>query len=182
MCHISKVTTMKKSVLLVCIIAWISGIDARAQAKDYRSDGYHGNVMVTDYLGVFIGAETIHGVMAGRHNFIGAGAGFFLFPNSAHPTYLNVFADYHSYLKDKRSTPVLGIKAGVSHALNYYGNGGIQFRNGLLVEPSFSWSWGLKSGNGLSLGLGFVGIFPVGESRTSRTVLPLPKLSFGFEF
>ena len=40
----------------------------------------------------------------------------------------------------------------------------------------------MKSGNGLTLGLGAALYMPVGESRTDKKVLPMPKLSFGFEF
>ena len=120
--------------------------------------------------------------MFDRHNYLGVGVGGFIFPNSSHPTFMNAFLDYHNYLSKKASTPVLGLKAGGSHSFNYEGLSGVKFKNAVLIEPSLGWSWGLKSGKGLTLGLGAALYLPVGESRTDKKVLPMPKLSFGFEF
>ena len=173
---------MKKIVLLLSIFACIASVNTQAQVRDYRSNGYHGNIGIVDYLGVYVGAETSHGVMIDRYSFLGLGVGLFVLPNNTHPTYLNAFADYHIYLKDNISTPVLGIKAGVSHSLDYEKNSGIQFENGVLIEPSFSWSWGMRNGKGLTLGLGMTNIFPIGDSRTDKKILPLPKISFEFVF
>lgn len=175
---------MKKFIGIIVLTAALSlmGLNLMAQSKDYRSTGYHGNVMITDHLGVFVGAETSHGYMFDRHNYLGAGVGGFVFPNESHPTYMNAFIDYHHYLKDKPGTFVMGMKAGYSHAFNYEGNGGITFKNGVLVEPNVGWSWQLRSGKGLSLNLGASMIVPVGESRTNKKVILLPKLSFGFAF
>lgn len=77
------------SFLTALSIACLSpGGESFAQSGNGRTAGYHGNVMVTDHLGVFVGLETSHGYMFDKHN----------------------------YLKD-RSSLVLGMKTGWSHAL-----------------------------------------------------------------
>ncbi|MDE5890433.1 MAG: hypothetical protein K2H10_05385 [Bacteroidales bacterium] len=138
-------------------------------------------MMIIDYLGVFVGLETSHGYMFDKHNYFGAGIGGFILPNKSHPTYMNAFLDYHNYLKEK-NTLVLGMKAGWSHSFNYVQNSGIQYENGILLEPNIGWSWLLGSRRGLNLGLGAAIIIPAGDSRTDRKVLPMPKIFFGFEF
>ncbi|MBR0532079.1 MAG: hypothetical protein IJJ96_05670 [Bacteroidales bacterium] len=171
---------LSKRFLLIAAALAVVSFSAMAQTRDYRGKGYKGSVSITDQLGVFVGAETSHGYMFDRHNYLGVGAGGFVFPNSSHPTFLNIFVDYHNFLLDKASTPILGLKAGGSHS--FYNNGNIKFNNAVVIEPSTGWSWGLKSGNGLTLGLGAALYIPVSESMTDQKVLPMPKLSFGFEF
>lgn len=175
---------MKNNIwsIIFTITLSLIGISVMGQSRDYRSIGYKGNIMLTNHLGVFIGAETSHGYMFDRHNYLGIGVGGFIFPNENHPTYINTFIDYHNYLKEKSNTFLIGMKAGYSHAFNYERNSGITFKNGILVEPNIGWSWQLKSGYGLSINLGVSMIVPTGNSRTNKKVLPMPKLSFGFEF
>lgn len=171
--------------LVVTAAFAVISFSALAQTHDYRGKGYKGSVSITDQYGVFVGVETSHGIMFDRHNYLGVGVGGFIFPNSDHPTFMNTFLDYHNFLSNKASTPVLGLKAGGSHCFNYEGGNGlteVKFKNAVVIEPSAGWSWGLKSGNGLTLGLGAALYMPVGESRTDKKVLPMPKLSFGFEF
>ena len=170
--------------LVVAAVLVVISLGASAQTHDYRGKGYKGSVSITDQFGVFVGVETSHGYMFDRHNYLGVGAGSFVFPNSSHPTFLNVFVDYHNFLSNKASTPILGLKAGGSHSFYNNGNGltDVKFKNAVVIEPSTGWSWGLKSGNGLTLGLGAALYIPVGESMTDQKVLPMPKLSFGFEF
>ena len=100
-------------------------------ADDYRDKGYKGSVSITDQFGVFVGAETSHGYMFDRHNYLGVGVGGFVFPNSSHPTFMNVFVDYHNFLSNKASTPLLGLKAGGSHSFYNNGNGltDVKFKN-----------------------------------------------------
>ena len=172
--------TLIKLIISICAMFLIC-ISAHAQDGNGRSEGYRGNLAITDHLGVFIGAETSHGYMFDSHNYLGLGIGGFVLPNDSHPTYMNAFIDYHNYLRDN-NTLVLGVKTGWSHAFNYQKDSGINFENGILCEPNIGWSWSLNSGNGLYLGLGASLIFPLGESRTEKTVLPMPKISFAFEF
>jgi hypothetical protein len=173
---------LSKRLLVVTAVLAVVSFNATAQTDDYRGKGYKGSVSITDQFGVWVGAETSHGIMFDRHNYLGVGVGGFIFPNSSHPTFMNAFLDYHNYLSKKASTPVLGLKAGGSHSFNYEGLSGVKFKNAVVIEPSLGWSWGLKSGKGLTLGLGAALYLPVGESRTDKKVLPMPKLSFGFEF
>lgn len=172
--------TLIKLIISICAMFLIC-ISAHAQDGNGRSEGYRGNLAITDHLGVFIGAETSHGYMFDSHNYLGLGIGGFVLPNDSHPTYMNAFIDYHNYLKDN-NTLVLGVKTGWSHAFNYQKDSGIKFENGILCEPNIGWSWYFNSGYGLYLGLGASLIFPLGESRTEKTVLPMPKISFAFEF
>lgn len=168
-------------LLLIAVLA-VSSLNVSAQIPSFREQGYKGSVSLTDHLGVFVGAETSHGFMLDNHNYLGLGVGGFVFPNADHPTFMNVFLDYQNYLMNKASTPTLGMKAGFAHAFNYEENVGIHFKNAILLEPNVGWSWGLKSGKGLSLGLGASLFLPVGEARTDKKVLPMPKISFAFEF
>ena len=155
---------------------------AFAQVPDFRSKGYKGSVSLTDHYGVFVGAETSHGYMFDSKNYLGVGFGGFVLPNDAHPVFLDFFVDYQHYFKNERSTPMVSIKSGFSHSINYADTPGVKYGNALLLEPNVGWSWGLKSGKGLTLALGSTLYFPVGASRTDRKVLPLPKLTFSFEF
>ena len=118
-------------------------VSSYAQNSNGRSRGYHGNLAITNHLGVFIGAETSHGYMFDGHNYLGLGIGGFVLPNNNHPTYMNTFIDYHNYVKDN-NTLVLGVKAGWSHAFNYQKDSGIKFENGILCEPNIGWSWCFK--------------------------------------
>ena len=110
----------------------VPGGESFAQSGNGRTAGYHGNVMVTDHLGVFVGLETSHGYMFDKHNWLGGGINVFVFPDTNLPTYMNVFVDYHNYLKE-RSSLVLGMKAGWSHAFNY-DNGGVNYKNGIFFR------------------------------------------------
>ena len=171
-----------KSFFVAAAALALVTFSASAQMHDYRDKAYKGSVSITDQLGVWAGLETSHGIMLDRHNYLGVGIGGFIFPNSEHPTFMNAFLDYHNYLSNKTSTPVLGLKVGGSHCLNFDEVTGCKFKNAVLVEPSVGWSWGLKSGHGLTLGIGAPMYMPVGVSRTDKKVIPMPKISFGFEF
>ena len=181
LCKIDKVMKCFIRLLVSVETLCLMTICAYAQTSNSRTQGYHGNITLTDHLGVFVGVETSHGYMLDNHNYIGLGVGGFILPNNSHPTYMNTFFDYHNYLRDK-STLVLGVKAGWSHAFNYLKDSGIKYKNGVLCEPNIGWSWCLQSGKGLYLGLGATLVFPFGDSRTDQKVLPLRKISFGLEY
>ncbi len=153
-----------------------------AQTPDFRNKGYKGSASIIDLLGVFLGAETSHGYMFDSHNYLGAGVSGFFLLGDQNPFYLNFFADYQHYFGNKKSAPVLAFKAGYSRAVNYDTFFEVTYKNGVLLEPSFGWNWGFKSGKGLTFSLGCSSVIPVGESRTSRKILPLPKIALAFEF
>ena len=169
-------------VLLAGVLILASFIGASAQ-NDYRSKGYKGGVSITDHFGVFVGAETSHGYMFNRNVYLGAGIGGYIFPNGTeNPYFGEAFLDFHSYLRDKKGTPVVGLKTGYMHGFDYENKGGMKLQNGLFVEPNVGWSWGLRSGHGLTISLGGKVIAPLGDKRTDQKTLFMPKLSFGFEF
>ena len=68
------------------------------------------------------------------------------------------------------------------HGFDYENKGGMKLQNGLFVEPNVGWSWGLRSGHGLTISLGGKVIAPLGDKRTDQKALFMPKISFGFEF
>ena len=98
------------------------------------------------------------------------------------PMFANTFIDYHNYVKDKKNTLVLGIKLGHSLALNYMSDYGTKYKNAILLEPNIGWNWQFRRGGALYLYCGVSTLFIVGESRTSKKYIPLPKLGVGFEF
>ena len=169
-------------VLLAGVLIVTSCIGASAQ-NDYRSKGYKGSVSITDHYGVWLGAETSHGYMFNRNIYLGAGIGGYIFPNGTeNPYFGEAFLDFHSYLRNKKGTPVVGLKTGFMHGFDFEKKDGMTLENGLFVEPNVGWSWGLRSGPGVTIGRGGTGIAPLGDKRTDKKALLMPKISFGFEF
>ena len=176
--------------IFITSVAALLCVCSFASEPAFRSIGYKGNASLTDQLGVFIGLDTSHGYMIGSQHYVGVGAGAFIFPNGTdYPMFLNAFADYQFYMrKYASSSPFIGVRAGFSHAFKYEEKSGINFKNAVLAEPSFGWSWGLKSGQGLAVSIGLPMYIPVWinmprwERRTDKPVLPMPKISFTFEF
>ena len=158
-------------VLLAGVLILTSCIGASAQ-NDYRSKGYKGSVSITDHYGVWLGAETSHGYMFNRNIYLGAGIGGYIFPNGTeNPYFGEAFLDFHSYLK-----------TGFMHGFDFEKKDGMTLENGLFLEPNVGWSWGLRSGQGFTIGLGGKVIAPLGDKRTDKKALLMPKISFGFEF
>ena len=155
---------------------------ASAQKKDHRDPGFRGYAAITDQLGVFVGDDFSLGHMFDRKNYLGLGVSAFTLPSHSLPFYGNVFGEYRHYFKESKNSMFIGSKAGFSHSFKYDEKPGITFKNGIMVEPNFGWSWGLKSGNALELLLGVNLTMPVGERRTSRSIMPLPKIGFAFSF
>lgn len=79
-----------------------------------------------------------------------------------------------------KSTPVAGIKLGYARAVHPLN----QEISAFEVQPAIGWSWGLNSGNGLTLMLGAkILTVPLQVSETNTMPLSvLPALSFAFEF
>lgn len=154
-----------------------------AQTKDFRSPGYKGSISLMDQYGVWAGLETSHGLMFDRHNYLGLGMNASIcLPklDETPPVFSNFFVDYHNYLFDKNSTPVLGVKAGYMTALNSKKTNGWRFTQAVFVEPNIGWSWAMKNGCGFTTNLGAAFYKPVGHSSTNLVVMP--KLSLTLEF
>ena len=123
-------------LVLVGALAVVSCLVSSAQ-NDYRSKGYKGSVSITDQFGVWLGAETSHGYMFNRNIYLGAGIGGYIFPDGTdNPYFGEAFLDFHSYLKDKKGTPVLGLKTGLMHGFNYENASGMKLKNGFFFEPN----------------------------------------------
>ena len=69
------VMRLSKRFFVVTAVLAVVSFSALAQTHDYRSKGYKGSVSITDQLGVWVGAETSHGFMFDRHNYLGVGVG-----------------------------------------------------------------------------------------------------------
>ena len=154
-----------------------------AQTKDFRAPGYKGSVSLIDQYGVWAGFETSHGIMLDRHNYLGAGMSVsFCLPElgDTPPVFGQFFVDYQNYLLDKRSTPVLGVKAGYMKALNEKKASGWTFTQAAFIEPDAGWNWRMKNGCGLTTSLGAAMFKPVGDS--SKNFVVMPKFSLTFEF
>ena len=173
---------MKTKRFLAAIALACLCLCASAQTKDHRDPGFQGYAAITDQLGVFVGADVSLGAMLDRMNYLGAGVGAFVYPGDEWPLYGNLFVDYRHYFKDAKNSFFLGSKLGFSHAFGYDDLPQMTYNNGILAEPNLGWSWGLKSGNALELAIGATMLAPVGERRTNRNLMCLPKISFGFSF
>ena len=147
--------------------------------SDFRSRGYKGSILYTNHYFVWQGIETSHGYMFNRHHYLGAGVGAFFLPFDSMPAFGRVFAEYNAYIKEKSSTPTAGVKLGFCHALNY--NSDRKFRNAAEIEPALGWSWTLKSGKGLLLGLSYP-FYVTSKPETKVSIYGMPKISFGIEF
>lgn len=147
--------------------------------SDFRSRGYKGSVLYTNHYFVWQGIETSHGYMFNRHHYLGAGVGAFFLPFDSMPAFGRVYAEYNAYIKEKGSTPTAGVKLGFCHALNY--NNDCKFRNAAEIEPALGWSWTLKSGKGLLLGLSYP-FYVTSKPETKVSIYGMPKISFGIEF
>lgn len=121
-----------------------------AQEHNYREKGYKGSVSYTNAILVWNGFDTSHGYMFNEHHYLGAGGGVFFVPSDDFPTIAHFFVDYHAYWFDKKSTPVAGIKLGYARSLHPSEPNPL---SAMEIEPSIGWSWGLKSGYGLTLSL-----------------------------
>ena len=173
---------MKLKKLFVALSLVCLCLCASAQTKDHRDPGFRGYAAITDQLGVFVGADFAVGKMFDRKNFLGVGVSAFVLPNDVLPLFGSVFGEYRHYFKETKNSMFIGSKVGYCHGFKYEDKYGMTFKNGILVEPNFGWSWGLKSGNALELLIGANVVAPLGETRTSRKLLPLPKIGFAFSF
>lgn len=149
-----------------------------SQEKNYRSKGYKGSVSFTNTAVVWNGLDTSHGYMFNEHNYLGIGCGFFMVPNlDSNPTIVHAYLDYHVYCLKKRSTPMAGIKLGYARSV-YPPDGWL---SAMEAEPRIGWSWGLNSGNGLTLTLS-AKIMTLTIDYVQYVLQVLPSLSFAFEF
>ena len=172
---------MKKSILtFMAMLAAVLVADAQIPA--FRAKGYKGNVSYTNQYFVWQGIETSHGYMFDSHHYLGGGAGVFLAPiDDVPPAFAYVFAEYSFYIMNRKSTPFASVRIGACQALDEKDvDGHFKFSFAAIAEPAIGWSWGLKSGKGLLLGIA-LSLF-VSNDGFSTSVQMMPKLSFGFEF
>lgn len=166
------------TLLLLCCIG------LGMQAQGYRAPGYKGSVSLADMGYAFIGVETSHGYMLSENHYLGAGAGAYIFPDGKdYPKFGIAFIDYQAYLLDKKSTPFLGCKVGAFHVFKRTDrDGGAFVEDAVMAEPGVGWTWGLNSGQGLSVSLGIPVLFPVGNNYGHKKVYTAPHILFTFEF
>ena len=169
-------------IMLVIAMAFAS-FALSAQTKDFRTPGYKGSVSLIDQYGVWAGFETSHGIMFDRHIYLGLGSSVsFCLPelDGDTPVFGNLFVDFQGYLLDRKSTPVLGYKAGFMKALNANQSSGWNFTKAAFIEPNAGWSWIMKNGSGFTTSLGAAVYKPLGNSTKNYVIMP--KLSLTFEF
>lgn len=156
------------------------GMASIAQVPGFREKGYKGSVSYNNMVLAWNGVSTSHGYMFNSHHYLGAGAGVFglLAFDEDGVAVADIFLDYKAYWFDRPSTPVAGVK------LCYLRSLGSDYSDPLKMlglEPSIGWSWGLKSGKGLSLQLG-CRIAGSVDYKDSRLLECLPTLTFSFDF
>lgn len=174
-----------KNILRIALAAAIAFActTVSAQTNDFRAPGYKGSVSLIDQYGVWAGLETSHGIMFDRHNYLGAGMSVsFCLPELGEtiPIFGQFFVDYQNYLLDKKSTPVLGVKAGYMKALNEKKTTGWNFTQAAFIEPDLGWNWAMKNGCGFTTSLGASMFKPIGDSN--KDFCFMPRLSLTFEF
>jgi len=168
---------------LIAVFVTILAINANAfsQIPSFRERGYKGNVSYTNMFFVWNGFDTSHGYMFNEHHYLGGGTGFCIVPDGLDfPTFVHLYADYHAYCFKKASTLVAGIKLGYAKSVLPES----WDLNAFELEPNIGWSWGLKSGHGITLSLGaYIITSTVNITEiSSSAVAALPRLSLSFEF
>ena len=170
-----------KKILIIALGVLFMCTPLFSQETNYRSKGYKGSVSYTNTLLIWNGLDTSHGYMFNEHHYLGVGGGFYMVPDfTTNPAIVHAYLDYHAYWFDKRSTPLAGIKLGYARSIHPADS----YLSAMEIEPNIGWSWGLKSGKGLTLTLG-AKILTVPVNFTENSSLPmsvLPSLAFAFEF
>ncbi len=155
---------------------------ARKEIPAYRQKGYAGSVSLNSFVFI-LGLETSHGYMFDEHHYLGAGAGFNIFPvwypfpafTTAYDT--QIFVEYKAFLRKRSNTPVLGARAAFTH-MWWKDDGQMQMREVVGLEPVFGWDWKLKDSFGLNVALGVQLMYNI----TNDNFGALPRVSFGFQF
>lgn len=165
------------SIIFICMVC----INLYSQEHNYRDKGYKGSISYTNKILIWNGFDTSHGYMFNERHYLGGGLGCYLgmYGNSGIPIIMRIYADYHAYWYDRTSTPVAGIKLGYARSINQN-----EALSEMEIEPNIGWSWGTKSGFGLTLSFGLIiSNTPVHFSESSSLPFSLaPSLSFAFEF
>ena len=153
-------------------------------ASDLRSPGYKGSVSLLYHGLPCVGVETSHGVMLNTHHYLGAGGGFFVFPDGkGYPSFAEAFLDYRAFILKRGSTPIAGVKVGYLRSLWEEARGytnGYNFKQGLSIQPEIGWSWALGPKYGLSLSAGANLIFPM--EKHNKPLFVAPRAAITFEF
>lgn len=172
---------MKTIYKIMLVIAMtFASFALSAQTKDFRTPGYKGSVSLIDQYGVWAGLETSHGVMFDRHIYLGLGSSVSVclpeLDGGNTPVFGNLFVDFQGYILDRKSTPVLGYKAGFMKTFNMKESN----TNAVFIEPNVGWSWIMKNGCGFTTSIGAAVYKALGPS--TNNFVTMPKLSLTFEF
>ncbi len=171
---------------IIAVLVFVIAISANAfsQIPSFRERGYKGNVSYTNMIVIWNGIDTSHGYMFNEHHYLGGGVGFYLVPDgTTYPTVVHFYADYLAYCFKRASTLVAGMKAGYARIVHPPMDDSI---NTFEFEPNIGWSWGFKSGQGLTLTLGtYILTMPHyfdANPNQSWPVTVIPRMSLSFEF
>lgn len=171
-----------KRILAVLVIVFAFSANAFSQIPSFREKGCKGSVTYSNmYLVRYNGVETSHGYMFNENHYLGGGAGAYYTPDGLDSNAIvHFFADYHAYCFDKASTLVVGLKLGYAKPVFPY----LSNYHYLEMEPNVGWSWGLNSGNGLTLTLGTYSLTSIvkGYGEISIAIKLLPRMCLSYEF
>jgi hypothetical protein len=170
---------MKKGLLsFLVFLAMLISARAQESVPAYRTSGYKGNVSFTSIGFLWNGIETSHGLMLNDIFYLGGGGGMLVGAVGKAAFAGSVFIDTKAYWIPRENTPTTGIRVG--YLRNFSGE-----TNNFEANFTVGWSWGLASGNGLSLNVGLSAVLPSGISYVAIDlphVSLTPVVSLAFEF
>lgn len=169
---------MKKGLLLLLLFATLISARAQESVPAYRTSGYKGNVSFTSIGFLWNGIETSHGYMFNDKYYLGGGVGMLVGAVGKAAFAGSVFIDTKAYWIPRENTPTTGIRVG--YLRNFSGE-----TNNFEADLTVGWSWGLASGNGLTLNAGLSAVLPSGISYVAIDlphVSLTPVVSLAFEF
>ena len=155
-----------KRILAVLVIVFAFSANAFSQIPSFREKGYKGSVTYSNmYLVRYNGVETSHGYMFNENHYLGGGAGAYYTPDG---------------LDSNAIALVVGLKLGYAKPVFPY----LSNYHYLEMEPNVGWSWGLNSGNGLTLTLGTYSLTSIvkGYGEISIAIKLLPRMCLSYEF
>lgn len=169
---------MKKFILSLAFLTILFSAYAQESVPAYRSSGYKGNVSYTNLGILWNGIETSHGLMLNDKFYLGGGVGVHVGAVGKAAFAGSVFIDTKAYWIPRDNTPTTGIRVG--YLRNFSGE-----TNNFEADLTVGWSWGLASGNGLTLNAGLSAVLPSGISYVAINLPHIslaPVVSLSFEF
>lgn len=171
---------MKKIALVfVTLMSLMLSAGAQENIPAYRSKGYKANVTYTNIGLLWNAVETSHGYMFNDKFYVGGGAGVFVGAFGQAVCAGRIFADAQAYWFPRKSTLTSGLRLSYFPFLS--GNG-----YAILADLTIGWSWGLASGQGITLNAGVCAGYPGNISYVGVDLSPhlglTPELSLSFEF